>query len=127
MNIPTVDQALAAGRHAVSFGMGVAASLGVVKLQGVDLSVVGTSFDHIFNGIKEISVGVAPLATIAMGWWAAHRSSPAAQVAAVNALPEVKAVVTTATPAGRALAQAVPSSTVVTEGSSQAAVLSAKA
>lgn len=127
MNLPTLDEALAAGRHAVSFGMGVAGTLGVMKIQGADLSVIGTSFDHIFNGIKEISVGVSPLATIAMGWWAAHRSSPASQVASVNALPDVKGVVTMPTPAGRALANANPSPTVAAAGTAAATAVASAA
>jgi hypothetical protein len=126
MSMPTIDQVLAAGRNLVSYAMGIATAFGILKVNGIDLSVISTSLDHIFNGIKEISIGLGPLVTIAAGWWAAHRSSKAVQVANVNAMPEVKGVVTTATPEGRALADAIPSPTVAAAGTPAAANVAAK-
>lgn len=48
------------------------------------------------------------LAGIAGGLWAAWQKSPFRQILAVNALPEVKGVVTMPTPAGVAIAAAAP-------------------
>jgi hypothetical protein len=87
MSLPTVDQGLSAARHFVTYAMGAATAFGVTSIQGVDLSVISDSLNHIFNGIKEISVGVAPLAAIAMAWWAAHKQSPAVKIADVTAMP----------------------------------------
>jgi hypothetical protein len=96
MNLPTVDQALASSRHAVSFLMGAATAFGITSVQGVDLTTVNDSLGHIFNGIKEISIGAGPLITIAMGWWAAHKSSAVAQVTAAAAVPGVSVKVSPA-------------------------------
>ena len=79
----TVDEVLASSRHVVTYGAGFMTAFGLTKV--VDPNVLVTSFDHIFNGIKEISIGVGPLAAAGMGWWATRKSSPAAQVAAVKA------------------------------------------
>jgi hypothetical protein len=98
VNLPTVDQGLAAARHIVSYAMGAATAFGVVKVQGVDLSVVSDSLNHIFNGVKEISLGLGPLVTIAMGWWATFKPSPAKQAASLGAgvIPGVKVIVSAA-------------------------------
>jgi hypothetical protein len=102
----TFNEALAAGRHVITYGMGFATAIGLVSVsQGGDIT---SSVDHIFNGLKEIAVGVGPLAGIAMAWWAKRTASPAAQTAAVANLPEVRAIVTEPTPEGRALAEAAP-------------------
>lgn len=89
----TLDEALASGRHVITYGAGFMTAFGLTKVVSPDVLV--TSFDHIFNGVKEISVGVGPLAAVAMGWWATHRSSPAAKVADVSAMPTTKGIVTT--------------------------------
>jgi hypothetical protein len=86
MNLPTVDQSLSAGRHFVTYGMGMATAFGITAIQGVDLSVVNDSLNHIFNGIKEISVGLGPLVGIAMAWLAARKQSPAVKIADVTAM-----------------------------------------
>jgi hypothetical protein len=87
MKLPTVDEALSAGRHFVTYGMGMATAFGISSIQGVDLSVVSDSLNHIFNGIKEISVGLGPLVAIAMGWWATHKQNPAVKIADVTSMP----------------------------------------
>lgn len=86
----TLDEALASGRHIVSYGAGFMTAFGLTKV--VDPNVLVTSFDHIFNGVNEISIGVGPLAAAGMAWWATRKSSPAAQVAAVSANPAVKQI-----------------------------------
>ncbi len=86
----TLDEVLASGRHVVSYGAGFMTAFGLTKVINPDVLV--TSFDHIFNGIKEIAVGAGPLAAAGMAWWASHKSSPKAQIATVSAMPEVKQI-----------------------------------
>ena len=88
----TLDETLATGRHVVSYGAGLLTMFGLTKVVAPDVLV--SSFDHIFNGVKEISLGVGPLAAAGMAYWATRRSSPAAQVATVSAMPAVKAITT---------------------------------
>lgn len=88
----TLDEVLASGRHVVSYGAGFMTAFGLTKIVNPDVLV--SSFDHIFNGVKEIAVGVGPLAGAGMAWWATHRSSPAAQVATVSAMPSTKGFAT---------------------------------
>jgi hypothetical protein len=78
-----INKYLASGRHFISFTAGAAAMAGVLT-QTSSADIV-SDFDHIFNGIKEISIGVGPLITIAMGLWAAHSSSLRANIANVQA------------------------------------------
>lgn len=86
----TLDELLASGRHVVTFAAGAATSFGLLSVsQSADIA---TDVNHIFNGVKEIAVGAGPLLGIVMAWWATHKSTPAAQVAAVSANPEVKAI-----------------------------------
>jgi hypothetical protein len=123
---------LASGKHLVSYVAGAATVFGIMsQTSSADLM---TDFDHIFNGIKEIAIGVGPIATLAMGWWSAHNATTQAKVAAVQAAephalvqavqavapvtlrdavaaqPEVKAVVVTS----QAVADASPSEKVKT-------------
>lgn len=106
----TLDEALAQGRHAITFGAGFLTAFGLTKTINPDVLV--TSFDHIFNGVKEISIGVGPLAAAGMAWWASRKSSPAAQVAAASANPAVKAIVVTDPALATAAKQADPSTNV---------------
>ena len=86
----TLDQVLAQSRNYISFAMGSATTFGILSVtQAADIQ---TDVSHIVNGVKEIAIGAGPLITLGMGWWASHRSSPAAQVATVSAMPEVKAI-----------------------------------
>lgn len=64
-----------------------------------------------------IILTVAPLA------WSAYERTKARMVAKVNALPEVKGVITTNTAEGKALAEEVPAASVAPAGSVEAAVL----
>jgi hypothetical protein len=89
----TFDEGLSMARHVVTYIMGIATTLGVMKLTNTDLTVVSTSIDHIFNGLKEISVGAGPLIAMAMAWWAKRRLSPPEQLKAVASMPEVEKVV----------------------------------
>lgn len=104
----TLDELLASGRHIVTFAAGALTTFGLTKAVNPDVLI--TSFDHIFNGVKEIAVGVGPLAAAAMAWWATRKSSPASQVATVSAMPEVKAI-TVSDPALATAAKAADPST----------------
>jgi hypothetical protein len=106
----TLDELLASGRHIVTFGAGAMTAFGMTKIVSPDVLV--TSFDHIFNGVKEIAVGVGPLAAAGMAWWATHRSTPAAKVADVSAMPSTKAFVTSDPALATAAKQADPSTQV---------------
>lgn len=88
----TLDEALAIGRNVVSYGAGAMTVFGATKI--IDPNVLVTSFDHIFNGVKEIAVGVGPLILVGTGLWAKFRSTPAAKVADVSAMPTTKGFVT---------------------------------
>lgn len=106
----TVAEILAGGRHIASFAAGALTTFGIITVsQQTDLA---TSFDHIFNGIKEISIGAGPLIAIAMGWWAKHTASPAAQVAAVSANPSVTSITVTDPTLATAAKAADPNTTV---------------
>jgi hypothetical protein len=85
MNQETFDRMLATGKHAVTFVGGFATAVGVVTVGGLAPTDIQTNFDHIFNGIKEIGLGVGPLAAAAMAWWAQHNSKLSAKVADVKA------------------------------------------
>lgn len=88
----TLDELLASGRHVITYGAGFATAIGVVTAsQSADIQ---TDVNHIFNGIKEIAIGAGPLIGIVMGWWATHRSTPAAKVADVSAMPSTKGFAT---------------------------------
>lgn len=88
----TLDEALAAGRNVASYGAGALTMFGLTKTINPDVLV--SSFDHIFNGIKEISIGVGPLILTGTALWAKFRSSPSAKVADVSAMPTTKGFVT---------------------------------
>lgn len=141
----TLDEALASGRNVVSYGAGALTMFGLTKTINPDVLV--SSFDHIFNGIKEISIGAGPLILTGTALWAKYRSSKVAQVASVKAIapaelavamtkvapaemitavtdmPEVKGVVTNPTPDGIALARSIPSPAVASAGTPDAAAI----
>src|SRR5262249_61120647 len=79
------------------------------------------SADQMGQLTSSILAIVGPLSTIATIAWSIAGKTQPKLVAAVNAMPEVKGVVTTDTTAGRELAHAVPSNTVVAAGTPAAA------
>lgn len=127
-----VDGGLAIGKHVITFGAGAVMTFGLMSATNSQDLV--TDFDHIFNGIKEISIGLGPLIAAGMAWWAQNKTTlqsrvqsvkaadPAALVQAVQAVapvvlrdavaeqPGVKAVIVTT----QAMAQASPSPKVQT-------------
>ena len=97
MNRPNQAQVAAAGRHVLSFSMGavtMAATLNLIS--GGDASTISNSLTQISSGIAQIAAGLAPLIGIATAFYASYTSSHTAQIAAVNALPGVKVVASTA-------------------------------
>lgn len=75
--------------------------------------------------ILNSSAFVGAIASIIVGVWGLFVHSKTNAVAVVNAMPEVKGVVTQPTQAGLALAQAIPSETVVPAGTNAAARVAA--
>ena|SRR5579863_6482751 len=76
---------LSAGRHVVSTAAGFAAGFGVHAVGGVSTDNIAQGFDHIFNGLNEIAIGVGILAPAGMAIWAAASSTLKSRVAAVQA------------------------------------------
>ncbi len=66
---------------------------------------------------------IATAASIVMAVWGLFVHSKSNAVAVVDAMPEVKGVVTNATPDGRALAASIPSPLVAAAGSADATAI----
>lgn len=142
MNLPTTHQIAVVGSHVVTGAGAVIATLGFVHvLSPDDVTSAGHAVSQISGGIGEIMAGLGTLFGIATTVYAFFTSGPLASlfratktIAAsdvlteqvkqaplddkasltiiTDKLPEVAGVGTTNTPAGRALANSVPSSTV---------------
>ena len=96
MWIPTQSQVAAAGRHVLSYSMGAVTALAALHLIGAgDATTISTSINQISDGVAQIAAGVAPLLTIAAGWYAAWTASHKQQIASVNAIDGVKVVADT--------------------------------
>lgn len=85
MNQETFDRTLATGKHVVTFVGGFITALGVTTVGGLAPTDIQTNFDHIFNGVKEIGLGVGPLVAAAMAWWSQHNAKLSSKVADVRA------------------------------------------
>lgn len=133
------------GRYALTAIGATIATLGAVGVMSQsDTATATQAVESIAKSLGVIATSVATLAGIAAGAYATIRgmlnSTPAATVAAakevandpaepqakldliatVDAMPEVKGVVTKNTPAGKTVAAAVPSPTVVPAGTEAA-------
>ncbi len=106
MNLPTTNQVAAATRHVASFAAGAIAMFGLsTKINPDQVQALITNVGTLVSDLVVV-VGIAtPMIT---GWMASRASSPAAQISAVAANPDVKQIVTTP-----AVAAADPSSKVV--------------
>jgi hypothetical protein len=62
-----VDKLLAAGRYAVTYAGGIVTALGLSS--DVDPSTLQSGFDHLFSGIKDVSIGLGILMPVAAGVW----------------------------------------------------------
>lgn len=119
--LPTSKQLATFGAHALSYAAGgvtVAASLHL--LSAADATAATDAFAQIGDGVTKIITGVSTLTAIAAGVWASWKASPFRQILSVNALPEVKGVITMPTTEGHAIADAAPPG-VVAAGTAPAA------
>lgn len=121
MALPTTQQITTFGAFALTFAAGgVTFAASIHLLSAGDAASATGAFAQIGDGVTKVITGVTTLAGISAGVWAAWKASPFRQILAVNALPEVKGVITVPTPDGRAIADAAPAG-VVAAGTSRAA------
>lgn len=110
MNLPTQSQVVAFGRHVVTYAMGGISMLAAVHvLSPTDATTATGAINQISTGVASIIAGVGTLVAIASGVYAAVTASPLWQIFAVAKNPDVKAVITEPTAAGKALALSAPS------------------
>lgn len=142
MNLPTQHQIVVAGTFIGSSAASVVATLGMIHLLSpADVNAATQAVGQITDGVAKIMLGAGTLLTIGGGVYTTIKSSPfaslfrasatiaadpvklaqlqatptdqqAALVTVTDKLPDVAAVSTARTPAGQALASAVPSPTV---------------
>jgi hypothetical protein len=86
----TTAQVAAISRYVGTFVAGAAtaaAGWGIISTDNA--ATIQTSLGHIVNGVQEITVGVAPLAAVVLGWygtWTASHKAQARAVAATGAI-----------------------------------------
>lgn len=97
----SLDQLLAAGRNVASAAAGAAVTFGVLK--GIDAQNLVAALNQISNGVTQIATGLGVIVGIVAPIWAAWRASKTAQVATVQAMPDMQVATTNA-----AVAAAVP-------------------
>ena len=93
MELPTKGQAIAFGRHIVSYSMGALTA-------GVALHIVSdgqahdatTAITQISTGVGSILAGCTTLIALASGIWAAWKSSPFATLLQASKLPGVQQI-----------------------------------
>lgn len=76
---------LSGGRHVVTAAAAFAGGFGLHSIYGVSTDQIKEGFDHIFNGLNEIAVGVGIVAPVAMGAWATVKGLMSSKVADVKA------------------------------------------
>lgn len=111
----TSAQWWAAGRHYITFAIGVLGGIGFISLTQQNDAV--NAINSISDGVGKIATGVGTLmmvfGPIINGWIAAKKASPMGQIQSVAEIAKdpsspVQAVITTATPEGQKLAEAIP-------------------
>ena len=108
MNLPTLGQASAFGRHVLSYAMGATtAAVALHVLSGDQGASITNAIGQIASGVATIAGGVATLVSVGSAVWAAWTASPKQQILAVASNPDVAKVV------APAIADAVPSDKVV--------------
>lgn len=108
MNLPTTNQVTAATRHVASFAAGAIAMFGLsTKINPDQVQVLITNVGTLVSDLVVVIGLVTPMIA---GYMASRSASPASQLAAVAANPDVKQVITTAP-----VAAAQPSSKVVSQ------------
>ena len=93
MNLPTNSQILAATRHVASFAAGAIAMFGLSTKINPDqvVGIINSFGTLISDGVVLIGL-VTP---VVAGWMAAKSASPASQISAVAANPDVSKIITT--------------------------------
>lgn len=131
--LPNAEQIKSGVRWAVTAGGASLVTYGVTK--GWITSETGASIVN-FLGTKEVVGFLGAVLTLALGLSnhtekntvaKAVAADPATIVAAVDAMPDVQGVVTKSTPQGRELAASIPSPTVATAGTRDAAAVASAA
>jgi len=142
VNLPSQHQIAVVGTHAASIAAGGIAALGFAHvISPSDVTNAGQAIHQISDGLGQVMAGLGTLFGIGTAAYAFVTSGPLASlfrstkaivadpsltaqlqaapiadkaplVAATDKLPEVAGVGTTVTPAGKALADAIPSATV---------------
>ena len=79
-----VNKVLTGARYAVTYVGGLVTALGLSST--VDPNALQSGFDHVFNGIKEIAVGVGILAPVAATAWGVFEQTVGRLVAKVHAV-----------------------------------------
>lgn len=97
--MPNTDQYLSTARVLIGAAGGIIGTLGVTA---IDPATLQEGFNHIFNGVKEIAVGIGILAPIGAGIWGFIRNSTKGKIAAAAADPDVAKVVVKPTASGGA-------------------------
>jgi hypothetical protein len=88
ISLPTRGQLAAFGRHIASYAAGaVTVGVGLHFLSPDQGSQISSALTGIINGVESIVGGVATLASIFAGLYAAWTASPTSQAAAIGASP----------------------------------------
>lgn len=86
MPLPTQQQVSAAGRHVLTFSMGVVTAMAALHvISSGDAATISQAISGISSGLAAIATAAAPLIAIVSGWYAAYTASHKAQVASVKA------------------------------------------
>lgn len=126
MNLPSLAQASAFGRHVLSYSMGAATMAVAVHVISSDQgTAITTAFSQIASGIASLTGGISTLIAVGSGLYAAWTASPLSQVKAVAAMPDVLGVVTAKSAEGQSLAAAAtaPGALVTPAGTPQASTV----
>lgn len=111
VSLPSKGEVIAFGRHVVSYGMGVlTAGVALHVISQGDADSAGKAISQISTGLASIIAGVTTLTSVAMGIWAAWKSSPFAQLLQASKLPNVAQIVVK----DQKLADALPDNVVAT-------------
>jgi hypothetical protein len=106
MNLPTSAQVLAATRHVASFAAGAIAMFGLsTKINPDQVTAIINSFGTF---VSDAVVLIGLITPVVAGYIASQSASPASQITAVAANPDVSKIITTP-----AIAAANPSDKVV--------------
>lgn len=93
MNLPTTAQVLAATRHVASFAAGAIAILGLsTKINPDQAAAIINSLGTL---VSDAVVVIGLVTPVLAAWLASRSASPAAQIRAVDAMPDVAKIIPT--------------------------------